>query len=95
MLLLQWFWGHIFYGSGFTDLLSAADKKEKVAQFSGMRSLTLGEYGVVSFDDDGSVSSIEEKPLNPKSNFAVTGLYFLDNDAPSEQRQCVLRNAGS
>lgn len=77
---------NIFYGSGFTDLLSAADKKEKGGTIFGYEVSDPREYGVVSFDDDGSVSSIEEKPLNPKSNFAVTGLYFLDNDAPERAK---------
>ena len=56
-----------------------------MAQFSGMRSRPR-EYGVVSFDDDGSVSSIEEKLLNPKSNFVAIGLYFLDNNAPERAK---------
>ncbi|MBQ9662157.1 MAG: glucose-1-phosphate thymidylyltransferase RfbA [Oscillospiraceae bacterium] len=74
---------NIFYGNGFVKLLRAAAKD---AENNG-RATVFGYYvtdperfGVVAFDDDGKVTSIEEKPREPKSNYAVTGLYFYPGD---------------
>lgn len=72
---------NIFYGSGFTDLLSSANNKIKGGTVFGYEVSDPSQYGVVSFDDSGRANSIVEKPIEPKSNFAVTGLYFLDSNA--------------
>lgn len=72
---------NIFYGSGFTDLLSSANNKIKGGTVFGYEVSDPSQYGVVSFDDSGRANSIVEKPTEPKSNFAVTGLYFLDGNA--------------
>jgi len=70
---------NIFYGEGMRRLLLGASQVPKATVFA--YPVTDPErYGVVAFDDDGRATSIEEKPENPKSNYAVTGLYFYDND---------------
>jgi glucose-1-phosphate thymidylyltransferase len=71
---------NIFYGQNFTENLKSATSKENGATIFGYHVKDPERFGVVDFDTDGSVTSIEEKPENPKSNFAVTGLYFYDND---------------
>tara|TARA_B110000008_G_scaffold271172_1_gene302291 strand:+ start:2020 stop:2904 length:885 start_codon:yes stop_codon:yes gene_type:complete len=71
---------NIFYGQNFTVNLRAATSKDTGATIFGYHVKDPERFGVVDFDTDGKVSSIEEKPKNPKSNFAVTGLYFYDND---------------
>jgi glucose-1-phosphate thymidylyltransferase len=71
---------NIFYGQNFTTNLKAATSKDNGATIFGYHVKDPERFGVVDFDNDGKVTSIEEKPENPKSNFAVTGLYFYDND---------------
>jgi glucose-1-phosphate thymidylyltransferase len=71
---------NIFYGQNFTANLKAATSKENGATIFGYHVKDPERFGVVDFDTDGRVTSIEEKPKTPKSNFAVTGLYFYDND---------------
>jgi glucose-1-phosphate thymidylyltransferase len=71
---------NIFYGQSFTENLKSATSKENGATIFGYHVKDPERFGVVDFDTDGNVTSIEEKPENPKSNFAVTGLYFYDND---------------
>jgi glucose-1-phosphate thymidylyltransferase len=71
---------NIFYGQNFTANLKAATSKENGATIFGYHVKDPERFGVVDFDTNGKVTSIEEKPKNPKSNFAVTGLYFYDND---------------
>lgn len=71
---------NIFYGHGFVDTLAAARARETGATVFGYHVTDPERYGVVDFDDKGQALSIEEKPKHPKSNFAVTGLYFYDND---------------
>lgn len=71
---------NIFYGQNFTTYLKAAISKESGATIFGYHVKDPERFGVVDFDSNGKVTSIEEKPTNPKSNFAVTGLYFYDND---------------
>ena len=72
---------NIFYGAGFSGALQNAVRRSKNGQAT-IFSYAVKDperYGVVNFDDERKVLSIEEKPLNPKSNYAVTGLYFYDN----------------
>ncbi len=71
---------NIFYGEGFFDSVQSASNLEKGAVIFGYPVRDPQRYGVVEFDDDGNVISIEEKPEVPKSNYAVPGLYFYDND---------------
>ncbi len=70
---------NIFYGHGLTDVLRRAVAKDSGATVFGYWVRDPERYGVVEFDDDGRVIGIEEKPERPKSNYAVTGLYFYDN----------------
>ncbi|SES73524.1 glucose-1-phosphate thymidylyltransferase RfbA [Oceanicella actignis] len=71
---------NIFYGHGLVELLAAAAAREKGATVFGYHVRDPQRYGVVHFDDQGRALDIEEKPAEPKSNYAVTGLYFYDND---------------
>jgi glucose-1-phosphate thymidylyltransferase len=71
---------NIFYGQNFTANLKAATSKDTGASIFGYHVKDPERFGVVDFDTKGKVTSIEEKPKTPKSNFAVTGLYFYDND---------------
>ena len=70
---------NIFYGHGLTDVLRRAAAKDSGATVFGYWVRDPERYGVVEFDDGGRVIGIEEKPQHPKSNYAVTGLYFYDN----------------
>ena len=71
---------NIFYGQGFTPLLRQAVNRQKGATVFGYQVKDPERFGVVAFDEDKRAISIEEKPTQPKSNYAVTGLYFYDND---------------
>jgi len=70
---------NIFYGQGFREKLQASTRHVTGATIFGYPVSNPEQYGVVEFDDRGRVVSIEEKPVRPKSHFAVTGLYFYDN----------------
>ncbi|MBN1292599.1 MAG: glucose-1-phosphate thymidylyltransferase RfbA [Candidatus Latescibacteria bacterium] len=70
---------NIFYGHGFTEILQRTSKIEEGATIFGYWVRDPERYGVVDFDDNGCVISIEEKPVKPRSHYAVTGLYFYDN----------------
>lgn len=69
---------NIFYGHGFTESVRRAAARESGATVIGYRVHDPERYGVIDFDDEGRILSIEEKPVQPKSNYAVTGLYFYD-----------------
>jgi glucose-1-phosphate thymidylyltransferase len=71
---------NIFYGQGMTDILRRASERTSGATVFGYAVRDPQRYGVVEFDAQGAAVSIEEKPRVPKSSFAVTGLYFYDND---------------
>lgn len=71
---------NIFYGQSFSKVLKSAAEREKGATIFGYYVRDPREYGVVEFDENCKALSIEEKPENPKSNYAVPGLYFYDND---------------
>ncbi|MBO4227958.1 glucose-1-phosphate thymidylyltransferase RfbA [Bradyrhizobium neotropicale] len=71
---------NIFYGHGLPEMLSAASQRKNGATVFGYVVKTPEQYGVIELDNRGRALSIEEKPKQPKSNVAVTGLYFYDND---------------
>ena len=70
---------NIFYGTGYHELLETAKKREQGATVFGYWVKDPQNYGVVDFDDQGRVLGVEEKPDKPKSHYAITGLYFYDN----------------
>ena len=72
---------NIFFGHGLPDLLKAADARPEAATVFGYHVADPERYGVVAFDDGGTVTQIIEKPAVPPSNYAVTGLYFLPGDS--------------
>ena len=76
---------NIFFGHGLTELLRTADARADATVF-GYHVADPERYGVVAFDDQGRAQQIIEKPQVPPSNYAVTGLYFLDADAPRRAR---------
>lgn len=71
---------NLFFGSGFSGLLSQAASRKDGATVFAYRVSNPEAFGVVAFDESGRATSIEEKPFQPKSRFAVTGLYFYDSD---------------
>lgn len=78
---------NLFYGHRLPELLQRANQRETGASVFGYYVRNPSEYGVVSFDRDGQAESIEEKPTEPKSNYAVTGLYFYDGRAVELAKQ--------
>lgn len=70
---------NIFYGHGLPNYIKPASQRQKGATVFGYWVKDPQRYGVVDFDENGQATSIEEKPVSPKSNWAVTGLYFYDN----------------
>ena len=77
---------NIFFGHGLPDLLQEADKTATGATVFGYRVADPERYGVVDFEEDGTVRAIIEKPPAPPSNYAVTGLYFVDGTAPERAK---------
>lgn len=78
---------NIYYGQGLSRMLQKAAAREKGATVFGYQVTDPQRFGVVEFDENQRVVSIEEKPAEPKSNYAVTGLYFYDNDVVDIARQ--------
>ena len=78
---------NIFFGHGLPEVLADADAQNTGATVFGYRVSDPERYGVVEFDDVGKVQSIIEKPEVPPSNYAVTGLYFMDGTAPKRAKQ--------
>jgi glucose-1-phosphate thymidylyltransferase len=77
---------NIFFGHGLPEMLKSANEKIDKSTIFGYHVSDPERYGVLGFEQDGSVKNIIEKPDVPQSNYAVTGLYFLDNKAPSRAR---------
>ena len=78
---------NIFFGHGLPEVLTTANAQTLGATVFGYHVSDPERYGVVSFDDNGTVRSIIEKPVAPPSNYAVTGLYFVDGSAPERARK--------
>ena len=78
---------NIFFGHGLPQALAAADQQAEGATVFGYHVSDPERYGVIDFDADGRVQSIIEKPSTPQSNYAVTGLYFVDGSAPKRAKQ--------
>ena len=78
---------NIFFGHGLPEILAAANEQASGATVFGYHVSEPERYGVVAFDDNGRVQSIVEKPDLPPSNYAVTGLYFVDGSAPQRAKQ--------
>lgn len=78
---------NIFYGHSFSGLLKEATAKVSGATIFAYHVIDPERFGVVEFDESGKAISIEEKPAKPKSNYAVTGLYFFDNDVVEIAKQ--------
>ena len=85
---------NIFFGHGLPDILTAADEQTSGATVFGYHVSDPERYGVVAFDDTGKVQSIIEKPDVAPSNYAVTGLYFLDGSAPERARKVIPSERG-
>jgi glucose-1-phosphate thymidylyltransferase len=78
---------NIFFGHGLPEVLAAADLKQNGATVFGYHVTDPERYGVVGFDNAGKVNSIIEKPKEPASSYAVTGLYFVDGTAPERAKK--------
>lgn len=72
---------NLFYGNGLAEMLTTTSAKQTGATIFSYHVKDASPYGVVTFDSDGKIQSIEEKPAHPQSNYAVTGLYFFDGRA--------------
>ena len=85
---------NIFFGHGLPELMADADKNASGASVFGYQVADPERYGVVDFDDDGTVRGIIEKPEVPPSNHAVTGLYFVDGTAPEKAKKVKASDRG-
>lgn len=85
---------NIYYGNGMTKLLKQAATKEHGATVFGYHVQDPERFGVVEFDGNGKVLSVEEKPEHPKSNYAITGLYFYDNRVVSLAKEVTPSSRG-
>lgn len=85
---------NIFYGSYLSETLSKAARLREGALVFGYKVPNPQDYGIVEFDDKGNVISVEEKPLNPKSDYAIPGLYFYDNEVVSIAKNVVPSDRG-
>lgn len=85
---------NIFYGSYLSETLSKSAKIKEGALVFGYKVPNPQDYGIVEFDNKGNVISVEEKPLNPKSDYAIPGLYFYDNEVVSIAKNVVPSNRG-
>lgn len=85
---------NIFFGHGLPEMLASADAKPAGGTVFGYRVSDPERYGVVGMDAQGTVTQIVEKPKNPPSNYAVTGLYFLDGTAPDRARRITPSDRG-
>lgn len=85
---------NIFWGQGFSNILKRAANRNNGASVFGYQVKNPHQFGVVSFDKNKKAISLEEKPINPQSNFAVTGLYFYDNDVIEMAKQVKPSNRG-
>ena len=88
---------NIFYGHGFTKMLKEAklSAEHGKATIFGYGVKDPQRFGIVEFDKNGKVLSVEEKPVCPKSNYCITGLYFYDNRAVEFAKKSSPRNAAS
>lgn len=78
---------NIFFGQGLPKMLEIADRRDTGGTVFGYHVADPERYGVVEFDSNGAAQAIIEKPSNPSSNYAVTGLYFLDENAPKRAKE--------
>ncbi len=85
---------NIFHGFGFSSMLRMISLRKNCATVFGYRVKDPERFGVVEFDEKGNAVSIEEKPKNPKSDFALTGLYFYDNDVVKYAKTLKPSNRG-
>lgn len=85
---------NIFWGQGLTSMLKSAASRNSGATLFGYQVKDPERFGVIEFDKDQKVISLEEKPEDPKSNFAVTGLYFYNNDVVELAKQVKPSNRG-
>ena len=85
---------NIFFGHGLPEMLASADAKPAGGTVFGYRVSDPERYGVVGMDKDGTVTRIVEKPTDPPSHYAVTGLYFLDGTAPERARSITPSERG-
>lgn len=85
---------NIFHGSGMRNLMHNASNRDSGATVFGYRVHDPERYGVAAFDDDGMVVDLEEKPKSPKSNYAITGLYFYDGQATDIAKSLQLSPRG-
>jgi glucose-1-phosphate thymidylyltransferase len=85
---------NIYWGQGFVPILKRAANRQSGATVFGYQVNDPERFGVVEFDDNQKAISLEEKPINPKSNFAVTGLYFYDNNVVQMAKKVKPSNRG-